>query len=41
MAEMVKKLAEQKKAMIEMMKTQSDWNDIPDPSNFAKIAAEI
>ena len=41
MAAMVKTLTEQNKAMIEMMKTQSDKNVIPRTSNFAKRTAEI
>ena len=41
MVVMVKTLMEQNKAMVEMMKTQSDKNKIPDPSNFAKRPAEI
>ena len=36
MAAMVKTLTEQNKAMIEMMKTQSDKNEIPGPFNFTK-----
>ena len=38
MAVMVKTLTEQNKAM---MKTQSDKNEIPGPSNFAKKPTEI
>ena len=41
MAVMVKTLTEQNKAMIEMMKTQSDKNEIPGPSNFSKRPTEI
>ena len=38
---MAKILIEQNKAMIEMMKTQSDKNDILGPSNLAKRPTEI
>ena len=41
MAVMVKILTEKNKTMIEMMKTQSDKNEIPGPSNFVKRPAEI
>ena len=37
----VETLIEQNKAMIEMMRTQSDKCEIPDPSNLAKEPAEI
>ena len=41
MAVMVKTLIEQNKTMIEIMKTQSDKNETPCPSNFAKPPAEM
>ena len=41
MVEMVKILIEPNKAMIDMMKTQSDKNEIPGSSNLAKRPAEI
>ena len=36
MTVMVKTLTDQNKVMIERMKTLSDKNEPPDPSNFAK-----
>ena len=36
MTVMVKTLTDQSKAMIKMMKTESDKNKTPGPSNFAK-----
>ena len=41
MSKMLKILIEQNKAMIVMMKTQSDKNETPGPSNLAKRPAEI
>ena len=41
MAVIRKTLTEQNKAMIEMMKTQYNKNEIPRPSNFGKRPAEI
>ena len=35
-AEMMKTLTDQKKAMNEIIKTSSDENETPGPSNFAK-----
>ena len=41
MAVMVKILTEQNKAMAERMKTVTDKNDFPGPSNLTKSPAEI
>ena len=41
MAEMMKTLIEQNKAMLEMMKNESEKDETPDPSNLAKRPAEI
>ena len=41
MAVMVKIITEQNKAMTERIKTLSDKNDFPGPSNFTKSPAEI
>ena len=40
-AAMVQTLTEQNKVMIEIMKTQSDKNETPSPSNFTRRPAEI
>ena len=41
MADILKTSIEQNKAMIKMMKTQSDKNEILGPSNLVKRPAEI
>ena len=40
-ADMVKSLIEQNKAVMEMIKFQYDINETPGPSNFAKRPSEI
>ena len=41
MADMVKTLIEQNKAMMKIIKSQYDMNETPGPSNLAKRPAEI